>query len=92
MLFNSYIFILLFLPVCVLGYYALNHWKWRDGYIAGQIFLLTMSFWFYAYFNINYLFVILGSIVMNYAICVFLWKVNQGGYEEQYSLWDWFST
>lgn len=43
----------------------LNH---RQCYILGQIFLLVMSLWFYAYFNINYLFIILGSVAANYGI------------------------
>ncbi|MBE5883579.1 MAG: MBOAT family protein [Lachnospiraceae bacterium] len=63
MLFNSYIFILLFLPLCLIGYFTLNHFK---KYSLGQLFLLGMSLWFYAYFNARYLFIILASILINY--------------------------
>lgn len=63
MLFNSYIFVLLFLPLCLTGYFSLNHAK---KYTLAQIFLLAMSLWFYAYFNTSYLFIILSSIVLNY--------------------------
>ena len=63
MLFNSYIFVLLFLPLCLIGYFALNHFR---QYQLGQIFLLLMSLWFYGYFTPVYLPIILGSIVINY--------------------------
>lgn len=63
MLFNSYIFVLFFLPVCIGGYYCLNHFKKYD---LGQFFLLAMSLWFYAYFNFSYLFMIMGSVAVNY--------------------------
>ncbi|MBQ8783715.1 MAG: MBOAT family protein [Clostridia bacterium] len=71
MLFNSYIFIFLFLPICVLGWYLLNQLK--SG-IWAKAFLLGMSLWFYAYFNIKYLPLIIASIVINYLICLFLQK------------------
>lgn len=72
MLFNSYIFTLFFLPVCVLGYYCLNCTK---KYALGQVFLLVMSLWFYSYFNKKYLLIILISIVTNYLIYFFLCKI-----------------
>ncbi len=64
MLFNSYIFILLFLPLCLIGYYAINHFR---AYRLGLFFLLGMSLWFYGYFNPYYLLLITGSIIGNYA-------------------------
>lgn len=73
MLFNSYIFILFFLPVCILGYYGLNHYKKYD---LGQLYLLLMSLWFYAYFNVGYLFIILGSVAVNYGIYLIFRKVS----------------
>lgn len=63
MLFNSYIFVLLFLPLCLIGYFGLNH---RSHYTLAQVFLLVMSLWFYAYFNTSYLAIILTSILVNY--------------------------
>ena len=65
MLFNSYIFVLLFLPLCLAGYFGLNHAK---RYTLAQVFLLAMSLWFYAYFNLSYLAIILSSILFNYLI------------------------
>ncbi len=63
MLFNSYLFIFLFFPLCLFGYYSLLHRKKKR---AAQFFLLAMSFWFYGYFQINYLLIMVGSIVVNY--------------------------
>jgi D-alanyl-lipoteichoic acid acyltransferase DltB (MBOAT superfamily) len=63
MLFNSYIFVFLFFPICLLGYYGLVHA--RQGK-AAKIFLTGMSFWFYGYFNPVYLLITLGSIAVNY--------------------------
>lgn len=63
MLFNSYIFIFLFFPLCLVGYFLLN--KLNNKKIA-MTFLLGMSLWFYGYNNIYYLAVILFSIGINY--------------------------
>ncbi len=63
MLFNSYIFVLLFLPLTIVGYFKLN--KYKNG-IWAKFFLLGMSLWFYGYFHIRYLLIIINSVVMNY--------------------------
>lgn len=63
MLFNSYVFIFLFLPLAFSGYFLLNHGK---RYQAAKLFLVGMSLWFYAYFQIRYLWIILFSIAINY--------------------------
>lgn len=63
MLFNSYIFILLFLPVALGLYYGflkLNKVKWA------QVSLIIMSLWFYGYFHLSYLLILVGSILFNY--------------------------
>ena len=65
MLFNSYIFVLLFLPLCLIGYFTLNHYK---KYTLSQAFLLGMSLWFYGYFNVSYLLIIVTSILFNFGI------------------------
>ncbi len=65
MLFNSFIFILLFLPVCLTGYFGLNHFH---RYTSAKAFLLGMSLWFYGYFHVSYLLVLAGSIVGNYGL------------------------
>ena len=63
MLFNSYIFIFLFFPICLFGYYGLLHLK-RER--MARIFLVIMSFWFYGYFNLSYLLIMICSIAGNY--------------------------
>lgn len=74
MLFNSYIFVLLFLPLTVAGYFFLNRCRTS---LPAHLFLLGMSLWFYGYFNISYLPIILASVLVNY----FLYKVmSAGGY------------
>ena len=68
MLFNSYIFIFLFLPICILGYFGLNATK---KYSLGHAFLLGMSLWFYGYFNPSDLLIIISSVCVNYLF--YLW-------------------
>lgn len=65
MVFNSFIFILLFLPVCLTGYFGLNHFH---RYKLAKAFLLGMSLWFYGYFHAAYLLVLTGSILCNYML------------------------
>lgn len=71
MLFNSYIFIFLFLPIALLGYFLLNRLK---HYKTAKWFLTGMSLWFYAYFNISYLGIILTSIALNYLCHILILK------------------
>lgn len=75
MLFNSYIFIFLFLPVALLGYFVLNHWH---RYRLANIFLILMSLWFYGYFNFSYLWIISGSIVGNFVLSRLLQRLGPG--------------
>jgi len=63
MLFNSYIFIFIFLPVTLLGYYLINHFR---RYNIAKLFLAAMSLWFYAYFDLYYLLIIVGSVLFNF--------------------------
>lgn len=65
MLFNSFDFILLFLPMCLFGYFGLNHYK---RYQSAKAFLLGMSLWFYGYFHVSYLLLLVGSIAVNYGL------------------------
>lgn len=71
MLFNSYIFVFIFFPLCLLGYYGLLHGKKPQ---AAKIFLTFMSFWFYGYFNLSYLLIMVGSIAFNYIFHLLLSK------------------
>lgn len=72
MLFNSYIFIFIFLPLTLLGWYGLNLHK---RFTSANIFLAGMSLWFYGYFNVYYLAIILSSIGLNYMLSYLLTKI-----------------
>ena len=65
MLFNSYTFIFLFLPIALAGYYIINYYK---KYRISNMFLIGMSLWFYGYFNKFYLLIICGSILLNFLL------------------------
>ncbi|MCR5791430.1 MAG: MBOAT family protein [Lachnospiraceae bacterium] len=68
MLFNSFIFVLLFLPITIVIYFLIN----RAGrYTAAKVFLLAMSLWFYCYSEPWNVIVLIASILVNYAIAVF---------------------
>jgi alginate O-acetyltransferase complex protein AlgI len=65
MLFNSYLFVLVFLPVTVAGFYLIGG---RGHHRVALSWLVAASFLFYAWWNPAYLGLILGSILFNYAI------------------------
>ena len=64
MLFNSYIFIFLFLPICLVGFYMLQN---KQATLA-KVWLTCFSLWFYGYFNQNYLLIMICSIIGNYFV------------------------
>ncbi len=63
MLFNSYIFVFLFFPLVILGYYGLRCLGCQKLTMG---FLIAMSMWFYGYDNIYYLGILIISIFLNY--------------------------
>ncbi len=71
MLFNSYEFIFVFLPISFFIYFYLNSLKL---FKQAKLFLLFASLFFYSWWNIDYLPLILGSMVFNYIIGVKLSK------------------
>jgi alginate O-acetyltransferase complex protein AlgI len=65
MLFNSDVFLFLFLPLTLTGYYLLG----RCGYIRASIALVIIaSLTYYAWWNPAYLPLILGSMAVNYSV------------------------
>ncbi len=64
MLFNSYPFIFLFLPVALFGYFALG----RLGNLAPVLWLALASLAFYAVSNWQFVALLLASIAFNYVI------------------------
>lgn len=65
MLFNSYVFICLFLPITLIVYFLLNKKRYLMG---GKVWLTIVSLVFYSYSTMRYLPLMLGSIVFNYII------------------------
>jgi D-alanyl-lipoteichoic acid acyltransferase DltB (MBOAT superfamily) len=63
MLFSSNVFIFLFLPAVLIGYQLLA----RFGRVAVFGWLSLTSLFFYGYWNPKYLFLLLGSIALNFA-------------------------
>jgi alginate O-acetyltransferase complex protein AlgI len=75
MLFNSFEFILLFLPLTLLIYFMLLR---RRLTIAAKSWLLFASLFFYSWWNIKYLPLILGSILFNYTVGGLLVEYDSG--------------
>ena len=63
MYFNSFTFILVFLPVVWLGYQVFLRYCPP---LAAKLWLIASSLYFYGYWNPKYLVLIVGSIVFNY--------------------------
>ena len=73
MLFNSFEFIFVFLPIALLAYFGLNRLnlhQWAKGV------LVLASLYFYAFFNTSYLPIIISSILVNYGVAVGMRKWN----------------
>jgi alginate O-acetyltransferase complex protein AlgI len=65
MLFNSPIYIFIFLPIVVLFYYFLNRYRLKT---AAKSWLVLASLFFYGYWDYRYLMLIIGSVLVNYAL------------------------
>lgn len=65
MIFSSYIFIFVFLPIVWIIYHVLRHFS---AYNASKIFLVLASLFFYAFWKVEYLPILLGSIFINFLI------------------------
>lgn len=76
MLFNSGEFVFLFLPLALIGYYALR--RWTKGGNIPLAFLVLVSLFFYGWWDPKYLLVILSSIAINYQIgrTIIRWRQN----------------
>jgi len=66
MLFNSYVFMLAFLPLTLIIYFLLGRLPERIQ--LNKLFLVLASFVFYGYNNPSYVPIIVGSILINYAL------------------------
>ena len=72
MLFNSYGFIFLFLPIVLLGFFQLA----RIHHVYAAAWLALSSLFFYGYWNPAYVGLLLGSIVCNYAFGMWIAKAG----------------
>ena len=73
MLFNSYIFIFIFLPTALISFYFLINFT-RNTFRVD--FLIIISLLFYSWWNIKYLFLLIFSIILNFFIGNLLIKDN----------------
>lgn len=74
MLFNSPVYICLFLPLVFIGYFALNRQRLI---LAGKAWLVLTSLFFYAYWKPDNLIIIMSSMLINYALGTILHKAKQ---------------
>ena len=79
MLFNSYEFVFLLLPAALIGYYSLNHFK---RYQCALWYLFLISCVFVSYFNIQYLYVLLGNLIANFLIVRVMQKSERDGFRK----------
>ena len=75
MLFNSTVFLMIFLPIALVGWFALQK---LESPAPARIFLTGMSLWFYGYYNIYYLWILVASLVLNFVISAFMEKSGKG--------------
>ena len=73
MFFNSYIFILLFFPLVLIGYFGLNKYGKEK---AARGYLIMMSLWFAGFHSIGSVGVLLGSILGNYGIRTVMYRTE----------------
>ncbi len=71
--FNSFTFILVFLPVLMIGWHALNR---LQKYTVADVLLIIMSLYFYYTFGVNFLIILSVSIGVNYALSAVLKKID----------------
>ena len=76
MLFNSAVFIFAFLPVTLFVFHVLGKYNF---YNSAIIWLVCASLFFYGWWNPAYLFLILGSMLLNYGVGLSLSKTPRKG-------------
>lgn len=78
MLFNSPEYFFGFLPVAVCVYYLLQRYNLTR---AAKVWLVGASLYFYAYWNVFYIFLILSSILVNFSVAELLHRARlKAGY------------
>lgn len=72
MLFNSYLFLLVFLPLVLVGFYGVGHVAGRTGRL---LWLVVASLIFYASWELSYLWLLLASLLFNYFAAALIRKL-----------------
>ncbi|MGI0406116.1 MBOAT family O-acyltransferase [Helicobacter himalayensis] len=75
MIFSSYVFIFVFLPFVWIGYHTLRYFSAHN---ASKIFLVLASLFFYAFWKVEYLPILLGSIVINFLLSLAITSLWRG--------------
>ncbi|MBP0004272.1 MAG: MBOAT family protein [Cyanobacteria bacterium SBC] len=83
MLFNSYVFIFVFLPVAILGFFTLSQWI---GKTVAKLWLTVASFIFYGHWNVVYVPLLIVSISLNYITGNAISKAVPGGRSSKFLL------
>ncbi len=71
--FNSFFYILVFLPLSVVGYFSFNRFK---KYTLANIFLVCVSLWFVGYFNYVYALILCGCVLINFLFGKIIRKIS----------------
>ena len=69
--FNSFTFILLFLPVLLTGWHILNK---AELFRIADVFLIGLSLYFYFSFGVSFLVILLVSIAVNFCLSAVMEK------------------
>ena len=70
MVFSSFEFLLFFLPLTILAFWLAG----KVSYRLSIIVLIVASFFFYGYFRVDYILILLGSIVGNFLVGQYLYR------------------
>lgn len=74
MLFNSYYFIIYFLPLVLFGYYSLHK---RNHHSMAIVFMIIASLFFYAFNSVYYLVLLISSIICNWIVSKIIIKTKK---------------
>lgn len=76
MLFSTELFIFAFLPLVLLGFYCLKAYKYYQG---AKIFLIIASLFFYGFWKVDYIFILIFSLLVNFTLANIILKANRRG-------------
>ena len=79
MLFNSYSFVLIFLPICLAGFYLLRFFVKRDhGFSMCKIWLCALSLIFYYSFGFSFFALFILDIILNHFLALLIVRKRTG--------------